>query len=158
MKITEIIQETKYLNFDKIPPSTLWAEQTEDLRLELVKNPELFENSADYQNLQSFLSMYKNNDPNIGDKYVYSSILSIPPARILSLAHFRKPHKLLGIKNNQVFFEINNQIEPFPKKGAESNDMLRTIIMFSSLEDFEEFQIMFLLKFSDWTHNTKILD
>ena len=143
---------------NKIPPSTLWAEQEEDIRQELLKNPRLFENTKDFTDLKTFLDRFGSNDIEVGNNYVYSSVASIIPGRIMSLAYFGNAHRLVGIKNNQVFFDINGKIQSYPESGGVEGDLLKQVLLFPTVEDFSKFQMLLKLKFSDWILKTKILD
>lgn len=143
---------------NKIPPSTLWAEQEEDIRQELLKNPRLFENTKDFTDLRTFLDRFGSNDIEVENNYVYSSVTSIIPGRIMSLAYFGNAHRLVGIKNNQVFFDINGKIQSYPESGGVEGDLLKQVLLFPTVEDFSKFQMLLKLKFSDWILKTKILD
>lgn len=146
------------IDFGKVPPSTLWEEQEEDLRRELLKQPILFENTTDFIDLKTFLDQFKSNNIKIGRSYVYTSVASIPIGHIMSLAYFNTPHKLVGIKNNRVFFEVNGKIKQYPESGDITGDSLKHIFMFPSAEDFSKFQMLLNLKFSEWNVNSKVLD
>ena len=149
---------TESIDHDKIPPSTLWEEQEEDVRQELLKNPRLFENTKDFADLTTFLGQYISNDIKIGKHYLYTSVLSLLPGHIINLAHFNTPHKLVAVKNNQLFFEVNGEILPYPKSGGISGDLLKHIQLFSTTDNFNKFHMLLKLKFSEWNIRTKVLD
>ena len=149
---------TESIDHDKIPPSTLWEEQEEDVRQELLKNPRLFENTKDFEDLTTFLGQYISNDIKIGKHYLYTSVLSLIPGHIINLAHFNKPHKLVAVKNNQLFFEVNGEIQPYPESGGISGDLLKHIQLFSTTDNFNKFHMLLKLKFSEWNIRTKVLD
>jgi hypothetical protein len=143
-------------DFDNIPLEPIWEEQEEDLRQELLKTPKLFENSADYKNLQNFLKIY-SNAPIVGKSYVYTSITSMLPAHLLSVAHFDQPYKLLRYTSGKVIFEINGVKKQFPEGNSVEGDLLKTVLFFPTINDLEKFKTMLGLKFSEWSLKNKII-
>jgi hypothetical protein len=147
-----------HINFNKIPLEPIWEEQEEDLRQDLLKNPRLFENSTDYKNLQHFLKQHTPKDIQKGNSYVYVSVTSILPAHNLSIVHFAQPYKLVKIENNRAYFNVDGEIKQYPEGNKLDGDLLKSVFLFPSIKEFEKFQTMLGLKFSDWSIKTKTIE
>jgi hypothetical protein len=129
----------------------LWEQQEEDLRQEILKTPELFEELTDYKNLQAFLLLHKTDEPVIGKSYVFLSVISMMPSHILSVAAFTQPYKLMQIENSYAYFEINGKIKQYPEGESLNGDLLRSTFMFQQVGEATQFETLLNLKFSDWT-------
>ena len=72
----------------------VWAMQEEEIRKHLLTNPSLFENSVDYKNLSEFLQLHTTDSIVLNQSYVYTSVTSLVPGKVLTIAHFNQPHTL----------------------------------------------------------------
>lgn len=130
----------------------------EGLRKHLLANPELYENTEDFKSIRNFLNTHKTPVPTPGKKYVYASVQSTPMARYISIAHFDNNHKLIRLDGNYAYFDVDGKIKKFPESGTLSGDSLSQIYFFNSLSDFEKFDLLLKLKFSDHKKISKVLD
>ena len=120
----------------------------------------LFESKEDYQQLKSFLNDYKTDVPVVGKSYLYVSISSTPAGKIMNVASFDKPYKLIVIENNRYIFDINGRKKAFPEQGSIVGDRVQNIMMFSSLDKYKELMTMLSLTFSNndgWKISTKTI-
>lgn len=138
--------------------STLWEQQEEELRKALLKNPQLFEDTQDYQRLQDFLILHSTDDPEIGQDYVYASVVSILPAHNLSIAHFGQPHRLVKLANGQAYFDVNGEVKAYPEGGRLSGDLLKKTFLFDSNDQFSQFLMLLKLQFGDWELKSRSID
>ena len=152
------VVHTAHVGISEAQEVLLWEEQEEDLRQELLKNPQLFENNDAYKSLKNFLDINVTKHSTHGKSYVYASVVSILPAHSLSIANFAQPHKLIKIENNRAYFEINGEVKVYPEGSDLSGDLLKTTFLFPNIDEFEKFQTMLQLKFGDWNIKNKIIE
>ncbi|MCX7592751.1 MAG: hypothetical protein N2235_03105 [Fischerella sp.] len=136
----------------------IWAIQEEEIRQQLLLRPQLFESEVDYQALRKFLADYQTDTPVEGKKYVYTSVYTLLPKAATNIAHFSKPYRLVKLSNSHATFDIDGELKTYPEKGTLAGDLLKTVLMFSTFQEFEKFLITFKLKFGEWPLTVKVID
>lgn len=128
------------------------------LREHLLLNPNLFEDREDFQTMRKFLDANITPKPDVNQSYVYSSIQTTPGINFVSIAHFSKPYKLVEIKDDYAYFNINGNIKRFPESGKLSGDSLSQLYFFKSLADLKKFNTLLKMKFSEYKFSSRLLD
>jgi hypothetical protein len=128
----------------------------EALRECLLENPALLENFDSHTKMQSFLDSQKTAQPTKGDDYVYTSVLTT--VGVNNIAYFQTPHRLVDIKDDYAYFDIAGRHVRFPETVSAQRDLLQAIYFFASVKDFEQFNLLFKMKFSEHSTSYKILD
>ena len=136
----------------------VFEDHATEVRKYLLRNKNLYENRQDYQTMIDFLDNLDTDNPVVGEDYVYASILTTPIAGINSISYFTRPHKLEGIKNNKAYFNINGKTKGYPETGSTKGDTFTHTYFFKSSQDFENFILMFKLKFGEQRTFYKSLD
>lgn len=134
------------------------AIHAEALREHLVTNPKLYENQQDVTEIRKFLKLHATPTPRVDKEYVYASVQVIPFANFINIAHFNNQHKLVKLGNEKAYFDVNGTIKRFPISGKLSGDALSEIYFFNSEKEFQEFNTMLSLKYSNHKITHKNLD
>lgn len=156
MRVKDFILEGQ-IDFSKATHGLIWEDHYEIIREELLKTPNLFEDTADYNSLQEFFNSHATKQTgDLGKYYMYASIFAIIPGNILSIASFENPHTLVKLDKNFAYFDINGNIKSYPDNNSVLGDMLKATFFFPENE-FEQFLTLLRLKFSDWIIKEKKL-
>ena len=128
------------------------------LKQHLLANPSLLESTNEFSNAKKFLENHRTETPEIGKKYIYVSIQTVPISKFINIARFQKPYKLVDLDNTHAYFEIDNKIKKYPESGTLSGDALTEIYFFLSTTALEKFAVLLDLQFSDYKKSIKQLD
>jgi hypothetical protein len=133
------------------------AAHAEALRQHLLTNPKLYENRQDVIEMREFLKLHATPQPRVGKEYVYASVQATPLANFVHVAYFNNEHPLVSLKD-RAYFEIDKNIRRFPVFGSLAGDALSEIYFFNSEKEFQDFNTLLSLKYSDYKITYKVLD
>ena len=143
MKINEILLE----NREVVDVLDL---QQEEFRQYLRENPSLFESSDQFKNLQGFLRIHDSVKPMVGMFYTPISILSTPIVKYISVKQVNDVVELESDQNNSLTFITKTKKQKFPLGENEGEDKLQHTLLFSSVNDKDQFLTLLRMKFGDW--------
>ncbi len=126
------------------------AIHAEMLKEYMLSNPELCENQEEYTKIKSFLDDYETEFPQKGNKYVYASLMVMPPMNFIGIYHFNKSNRLVDINDEYAYFEIQNKIEKFPKSGSIKGDAFSHICFLNSLDELKKLEMIIKMKFPNY--------
>lgn len=133
-------------------------EQCRDLQIHLLKNPDLYENTENFNYVHSFLQQQENIEPVIGKLYSPVSILTVPPGKIINIKHFSELAPLVEHQDYLFYFTFNGEMYRFPDGERVSGDQLSNTILFRTVEDKNQFLTILRLKFSEWSITEKTIE
>lgn len=139
---------TEVLNINDI--DDIGRYQLEECRRELLKQPELFENTENFKKFKDFLGRF-NSTTVVGDVYYPISITSIPMGGTISVSYTVSPGRLESITDRNLYFTFGKGPKPFPYNIV-GDDMLQQTILCKSIAEQEEFYEWLLLSFDEEWH------
>lgn len=123
-------------------------------------DPGLFEDQDEHARLRKTLKSFDTPAPNIGSKYIFTSVASTPAGRVMNIARFPEPHLLVDQQPGHWVFDVNGSIRSFPDSDTHSGDLLRHVFLFSNQEQLDQMLVWLNLNFSAhnrWRITNKII-
>lgn len=94
-------------------------------------------------------------EKDIGSKFFPVGISVLPEAKFISLAFFSDDAEFTQLRENSSYvFVYENKSQLFP---ATPDNKLIFRLIFSNKVDFEKFELLLKMKFSEWNIKSKIL-
>lgn len=146
------LSTTHKLSKNELTPMEL--DEMELLQTFLKQRPDLFENTGDYNLIKQFVEDC-NENPVVGNMYIFARLMSIVPGKMINYSYFTKPCKLIAIEDGRYIFEVNGKYQMYPAR-QETNDMLNFSLFFDSIADEQAFRSDLWLQFSN--NNWRVSD
>lgn len=148
-RITKLMKESAVDIIDR---------QCEEIRTMLLADTHLYENTDNFNYVQSFLQQQEGIDAIIGELYSPVSILTIPLGKILNIKHFAELATLDDYQDQLFYFIFNDELYRFPDGERVSGDQLSNTILFNTTEDKNYFLTTLRLRCSEWNIIERIIE
>jgi len=102
------------------------------------------------KNFRSFVNQFSNDKVEVGNSYVYVSILYFPIAERISVAHFSKQFKLLGKNEKEFVFIIDNKKRSFPNYSNRKSvgEQLFSNLLLGNEDEAKKFLMTLMMKYN----------
>jgi len=132
----------------KIIISDIASMQLSELHAQIIKRPELFEDTKEYKGLGEFIKLFIQ-PAIVGEYYNYATLFAIISAKIINIKHTSNAHKLIRKSTDYYWFDVDGQEKRWPEYGTINGDLLKYTLLFKNRE-LDKFLSILMLKYSEW--------